>query len=140
MRDASQYAQRVPGGVPAEREATAVHLAVRNPRVELEGLTIPWGSIDVGGDAVYAVANHGRWVVNCPDCHGAQLASVSDHRFMCFDCGNAGNDGCYRPVIWPKNHAKIAALLDARPDVTLRNWSPPETVTDLRHENEVLGL
>ena len=87
--------------------------------------------------AVYAVANHGRWIVQCPDCFGAQLAAPEDRRFMCTDCGNQAIGVLWRPVIWPAAPEEISALLDSRP-TDLANWSPAETVDDLRRENELL--
>lgn len=92
------------------------------------------------GTAVPVVANHGRWVVTCPGCRGAQMTSVTDQRFLCNVCGNAGNGGKFRPVTWPTDYAQIGALLDVRPDVRLRNWSPGETVASLTLENKALGL
>lgn len=91
------------------------------------------------GKPVHAHANHGRWVVQCPDCAGAQLTHPADPRFLCNDCGNVGNARHFRPVAWPKDHEKIADLLDARADETLRNWFPGETVADLQRENEQLA-
>lgn len=90
--------------------------------------------------AVHARANHGRWIVECPDCSGAQLACPDDHRFMCNECANAVVGGFYRPVIWPRDKAKIEALLMARSDPSTRNWFPHESVTDLRAENKTFGV
>jgi hypothetical protein len=84
--------------------------------------------------AIEVYANHGRWVVECPTCHGAQLAVRTDPRFMCVNCGNASVGGVWRPVIWPKDHPEIEAILDARPMPHTRNWAPGETVKDLRRE------
>lgn len=87
--------------------------------------------------ATYAVGNHGRWIAECPDCHGAQLTSPDDRRFMCVECGNAAIGGKWRPVIWPKDHAAIGALLDERPR-HLANFAPDETLKDIRRENKLL--
>jgi hypothetical protein len=84
--------------------------------------------------AIEVYAAHDRWIAECPDCCGAQLASLNDRRFMCNNCGNAMLGGLWRPLVWPKNHAEIDALLDARPNVENRNWNPGETIGDLRAE------
>lgn len=98
----------------------------------LDALNAPLGGRAV---AVAAYANHGRWVVECPDCRGAQLASPSDPRFMCNCCGNVAAGGAWRPVIWPKNRDAIEEQLAARPPEN-RNWSPGESLAQLRRENE----
>lgn len=132
MRDATQYATQAGAAVPDDQ--LAAFAAVRHATVPLDI------TADTGGEYVFIHANHGRWVVGCPDCGGALLAHPGDQRFMCADCGNAGNEGRYRPVVWPRQYDRIAELLDARPDSRLRNWSPGESIADLRHENAVLGV
>lgn len=81
--------------------------------------------------AVHVTANHGRWIVECPDCQDAQLAARDDKRFMCVGCANAAVDGVWRPVIWPKNHEDIEAILEERPHDRHKNWAPGETIEDL---------
>lgn len=92
------------------------------------------------GTAVAAFANHGRWVVECPDCCQAVYACPDDPRFMCNNCANAMNGGLWRPVIWPKGKDIIDRLLDARPDPTTRNWSPGEPLKQLKDENKANGV
>lgn len=93
-------------------------------------------SMGRAGTAVHVYANHGRWIVECPDCHGAQLASPTDRRFMCSDCGNGNVGGVWRPVSWPtdKQLSSIEDLLAYRPPEN-QNWRPGETLTQLRGEN-----
>lgn len=86
-------------------------------------------------EAVEVYVNHGRWIAECPDCHGAQLASRADLRFMCNNCANAVIGGLWRPVVWPKDPDKIAALLEERPLAHTRNWTPGESLRDLKAEN-----
>jgi hypothetical protein len=89
------------------------------------------------GDAASALAvrvNHGRWVIDCPDCGGAQLACRTDPRFFCTDCGNAAVGGAWRPVRWPADAAGVEAALGARP-LGLQNWTEDEPVGLLRAEN-----
>lgn len=74
--------------------------------------------------------NHGRWMVLCP-CGSAQLASRSDRRFFCVDCGNS----TWVKVSWPEDEREIERVLGYRPDPRTRNWDPSQTVEDLRREN-----
>jgi hypothetical protein len=90
--------------------------------------------------AVEAYANHGRWIAECPDCHGAQLTAQADPRFMCNVCANAGLGGLWRPVVWPKDAARIAALLDERPLAQHRNWEPGTTLRELKAGNLEHGV
>jgi len=86
--------------------------------------------------AISVYANHGRWVVECPDCRGAQMASAEDRRFMCHECANVAVEGLWRAVVWPEDHAEIDAALSGRPMVN-RNWFPGETLDELRAEEPV---
>jgi hypothetical protein len=95
-------------------------------------------------DTVAAVAyvNHGRWVVDCPfGCGSAQMASRSDRRFFCVECGHRG-DGRWLPVVWPSDLEvqTVEAVLDARPDMATRNWRPGEPIDALVAENAGHGL
>jgi hypothetical protein len=80
-------------------------------------------------------ANHGRWVAECPVCHGAQLASRTDPRFFCVDCLNAYNGGKWVPLVWPED---VRAIEDALVDRATphRNWRTGENVSDLAADNE----
>ncbi|GAA4358390.1 hypothetical protein [Angustibacter luteus] len=68
--------------------------------------------------------NHGRWLVDCP-CGGAQLASRTDQRFLCCDCGNALVDGLFRPVVWPPDADAIETAL-AELELDAQNWPVDE--------------
>jgi hypothetical protein len=91
-------------------------------------------------EAVEVYANHGRWIAECPDCHGAQLASKADPRFMCNICANAGIGSLWRPLVWPKQHAQIGSLLDDRPLAHTRNWTPGTTLRELKAGNLEHGV
>jgi hypothetical protein len=90
-------------------------------------------------EAVTAYVNEGRWVVGCPDCHGAQLGAREDHRFMCNCCANYAIGGLWRPVVWPKQVAAIDAALASR-RAENAHWLPGETVAQLKRENADHGI
>jgi hypothetical protein len=90
------------------------------------------------GDPLPVRGNHGRWIVECDHCSSAQLAASTDHRFMCVTCGNAYQDGAWRPVEWPEDPDELAAHLEARP-AHLANWEPGETADDLVEQNQLLA-
>lgn len=98
-----------------------------------EAMTAPLGPPEI---AVSVYANHGRWIVECPECAGAQIASANDPRFMCTVCANVATEGMWRPVIWPDEAVAIDQVLTARPDVATQNWTPGETVDDLLAEQQ----
>lgn len=62
---------------------------------------------------VFARLDHGRWIVQCPECHSAQLAAVTDPRFYCLECGNVGT-GRWRPVVWPEDRPAVETAALAR--------------------------
>lgn len=114
-------------GVPISRRAAVQNAkALGRPLVQTDEL-----APDV---AVHARVNHGRWVVDCPWCAGAQVASRTDRRFLCADCFNSTVQGRMVPVDWPAEHAEIEAELGRRPHAENQNWLPGETVGDLRAE------
>lgn len=86
--------------------------------------------------------NDGRWIVQCPHCGGAQLASPAWERFLCADCANSAFGGRWLGVEWP-DEALVAAgeaALVARP-IANRNWDPvTETIGALLAENVIHGL
>jgi ribosomal protein L37AE/L43A len=117
------------GGPDTAAQMAALHWQAPTPL--LEALNARLGPKSV---AVEVYANQGRWIVECPDCRGAQLASVADPRFMCNCCGNVQIGGVYRPVVWPKAREQVEGLLADRPREN-QNWRPGETVKQLRAEN-----
>ena len=91
------------------------------------------------------VYNHGRWIVTCAWCTGAELAgssgfglrdlpSAPNDVFLCSNCKNNGT-GNPVPVAWPPNRQAIEVLLLKRPHTANRNWMPGETVQELAREN-----
>jgi hypothetical protein len=89
---------------------------------------------------VSPVVNHGRWIVECPFCPGAQMADPEDRRFFCVDCLHAGTpaEGAWIRVAWPAPDRRATAeeILEGRPAEATRNWTPTaESIPDLRREN-----
>lgn len=92
-----------------------------------------------------AEVNHGRWVIRCPFCPGAMLASREDRRFFCVDCLHAGTqaEGKWLAVRWPSDAEleKGERLLATREVPMTRNWDPArESVADLDAENRARGV
>ncbi len=130
LKDASAYS--VPG-IRDDRGAEWVHRRMGSQsKGSLMAGVAPSGTIPV-------YVNHGRWVVDCPDCNGAQLACRTDRRFMCDECGNITIGGLWRPVDWPADIAAIEAVLQVRP-LANQNWAPGETVQDLAADNNLRGI
>jgi hypothetical protein len=104
--------------------------------------------------SAHAEVNHGRWIVFCPFCAGAQMASAADHRFFCVDCLHELPKKCrgkWLPVIWPKNREDIEVVLLERPGIENRNWFAVsrrltfgfvegETIAELRKQNRARGI
>lgn len=87
--------------------------------------------------AVAARVNHGRWIVDCPDCPNAQLLRHGQGWSTEFRCGNCGSGP--HDVDLPDDRSAIDTALGLRPEVN-RNWSPGETVEDLQVENTEHGV
>lgn len=85
--------------------------------------------------------NHGRWLVDCPYCPGAQLADPQDHRFFCIDCLMVENQGRWVDVEWPDaiTATTIEGVLDDRPAAN-RNWESWEAISFLLAENVMHGV
>ena len=125
MKDAKGFATR---GIPEERGAEWIHYYLRSKALDfVPNNTAP------NAAAVEVIVNQGRWVVECPDCNGAQMACRTDPRFLCDECGNIAVGNLWRPVVWPDDVDGIEDALGFRSDEN-QNWYPGETVDDLRAE------
>lgn len=79
------------------------------------------------------ILNHGRWIVQCPECPNAWLEAAVPKR--CDNCG------CPIKVFAPtdvERHA-IEEVVRPRP-FEHKNWIPPETVKHLQAENIEHGV
>ena len=90
-------------------------------------------------EPVHVVVNHGRWLVRCRNCPGAELARRRHPWFWCTSCYNHHLDNRLIPVIWPADPDAIAALLGPRP-LHAKNWEPGESLDVLRAENMEHGI
>jgi hypothetical protein len=130
VRDATYYHHPDLGHLPEAEHAPRRWWVAEVPiELVIDNGTAP------ASEAVEVYANHGRWIAECPDCCGAQLASRTDLRFMCNNCANAAVGCLWRAVVWPKSAAQIEALLDARPLAHSRNWAPGDTLRKLKADN-----
>ena len=103
------------------------------------GVALPaWTEDRPKGGMIQARIEAWRWLMECPDCHDCLFAEPQ-WGFLCPNCANVANDGRYRPVVWPVDPAAIEAVLSVRP-VENRNWTPGESLDDLRRENQEHGL
>lgn len=139
LEDATRF---IAGGLPPARGAEWLHhwLRERTPRDLPPPLA--WEHLDnaVGPPetAIHVYVNDGRWIAECPDCHGAQLACRTDHRFLCNECGNIVVGNKWRRVVWPLEADAIEAALSRRLRAN-QNWYPWETIEDLLAENAAHG-
>lgn len=94
----------------------------------------------VSGEAVKAYVNHGRWIADCPDCRGAENATLDDPVFMCLGCGNESIGGALRPVEFPDDDTRreIELILNDR-KTAHQNWFFDEPVEKLELENSKHG-
>ena len=113
---------------------------------------IPMPRITGTRGIVEAVVNYGRWLVECPTGDGhAVYASPGDLWYLCTICGNSTNNGKPYRVVFPSDRAAIENVLMFRPvdrrhpvsqpwESKARNWTPAESLQDLKDENIANGL
>jgi hypothetical protein len=105
----------------------------------------PMTHADPDADPLRAEVNHGAWIAVCP-CGAEGLPApgcvvwISQPWAWCVRCGNAAAGGRWRPIVLPSEHAAIEALLEQRPELATRNWTPGETVDDLAAQNVAHGI
>lgn len=88
---------------------------------------------------LYVRVNHGRWIIDCRQCNGAELASPDDRWFWCRGCFNQADGYQLLPVVWPEDPAAIARAMRGRP-LEARNWQPGEPLDLLLAENIEHGV
>jgi len=89
------------------------------------------------GAKVEACVSGSCWIVECPDCGGAEFVNFDDLRFFCCACRNAKTRHKPRAVIAPDDELRrmIEETLLKRSDPRTRNWTSDETIDDLEAEN-----
>ena len=85
-----------------------------------------------------AIVNHGRWMVKCPFCAGAEVLYLERLQFMCLSCFNAEAQYKFLRVKLPKAWRRIEEILMRRP-IQNRNYEG-ETLKQLLAENEREGV
>jgi hypothetical protein len=120
--------------------ATHEEVAYRHPS-STRDRTPPSGET-AAKPTVVARVNGGRWIVDCPFCHGAERANFTTGLFFCCECRNGPVGNAFLKVAIPKEaeRAAIAEALLVRPDWRTRNWRPHETIRDLHAENRAHGV
>ncbi len=83
--------------------------------------------------------NHGRWIIRCPWCNNAELAS-DDELFFCSNCCNAAMGRRQVRAPFPKERLEIETALVKRPLVGNRNWEPHEPLELLLADNASHGV
>lgn len=83
--------------------------------------------------------NHNRWIVDCPDCGGAEFY-WPENLFMCAGCWNGAVGYVWRRVAVPQKRQAVERALKARPLPMNRNWEPNETVEMLQRDNRAHGV
>lgn len=104
------------------------------------GVVVPPSSEVAKADALLARVNHNRWIVDCPDCNGAEFVWLDQLVMMCQSCWNSSVGGKWRRVRIPADVQQIEAALEKRHAPQNRNWEPGETVADLKADNRAHGL
>ena len=89
-------------------------------------------------NSVPAQVNHGRCLVECPNCPGATIVTKKDRRFVCPACGSPENGGAWYRVDFPVKEIELELL--KRPKAQNRNWEPTEGVDDLHQQNKAKGI
>jgi len=104
------------------------------------GVKVPSLGLIDSGPPLMARVNHNRWIVDCPDCGGAEFVWPDKLLFLCVNCWNGVVGHMWRGVVLPGNKAEIDAVLMARPVPANRNWEVGETLKALEAENAKRGL
>jgi hypothetical protein len=134
----------LPGGIHIASQDD-VWLNIYRPMGLRRGVTVPDSSPQnraANATPIPVSVSAGRWVIECPDCHGGEFAWPDDPWVMCGSCFNATLNGKWRPAIWPSDAevALIEDILHARVLPFTRNWSPDtDSTDDLRRQNAARG-
>lgn len=95
---------------------------------------MPWRDPWTCDAPAVAFVSGGAWQVPCA-CGNCPSASPEWRTARCFECG-----AVYFAVQFPRDLEEIERLLVLRPSLATRNWTPAETMFDLKVENEQHGI
>ena len=91
------------------------------------------------GVKLEARVNHGRWVVDCPFCKGAETIWPGEPFFLCAHCANNRTKLAIR-IELPKERVEIEKILDERLEPENKNWTPGETLAQLKKDIKAKGV
>lgn len=122
LRDSDAYAEWHRGKVAQQRR---------------KGVRVTAGMAADNSPPLVAYVNHGRWLVDCPCGSGAYVDPMAEVA----RCAGQGCGLVSRVLLPPvSDRSEIERLLLARRRPPERNWRHPETIDDLRRENEAHGV
>jgi hypothetical protein len=77
--------------------------------------------------------NHGRWLADCPECGAGAACWDRNPYTCCLACGHLYS------LAWPlpQLRSEVMRLLAGRPEEA-RNWTPGETVEELKIQNVLM--
>ena len=104
-----------------------------------KGVTLPLDRVVIDTPVLEPHVNHGRWIVDCPWCNNAELAS-EEELFFCSNCCNAAIERKQARAPFPMQRLGVESTLVKRLLVTNRNWEPKETLELLLAENASHGV
>lgn len=94
--------------------------------------------IPIEGKPLKSRVEYGRWIVDCPNCGGAEFA-FEDRLFVCSLCQDSDIGGKPRRVVMPRNRRRIEELLGRR-FILNRHWLSGESIKKLKAENDKEGI
>jgi len=112
--------------------------AGRNPNGQLDRDPPVAGKPGPNAKKAVAIVSGSCWIVLCPSGDGgAEFANFEDPRFFCCNCRNRQWGGHPLQVVLPDPAVRlqVETVLLQRPDPATRNWTPGESVEDLKVEN-----
>ena len=124
-----------------------------------QGRAPKWTGETCKAPSVTAYINGGRWLAKCGECGSIEDVTPADPIFWCHRCGCSKHAGCALPVVFPKNIEAVEATVLARPVQDgvgfsdndraagatplaglRRDWTPEQSLADVRRENKGAGL
>lgn len=124
-----------------------------------QGRAPKWNGEACNAPSVTAYINGGRWLARCDECGSIEDVTPLDPIFWCHRCGNSKRSGLALPVEFPKNREAVESAVLARPVQDgagfgdndraaaatplaglRRDWTPEQSLADIRRENKEAKL